>query len=124
MYDERKSMFDAIFCRIERNEEKLDVEETKELSIFLDWIDKFQRDNKNYAHIFCNITFNDFLRNTYQQMQNKDFGDENSMKRQDVKEKLKLIEEYFKECRSRKKLNKTSHTEIRTNYYSTNYQYN
>ena len=46
------------------------------------------------------------------------------MAKQDVKEQLKLIEEYFKDYRSRKKLNKTSHTEIRTNYYSTNYQYN
>ena len=124
MYDERKSMFDAIFCRIERNEEKLDVEETRELSIFLDLIDKFQRDNKNYAHIFGNITFNDFLRNTYQQMQNKDFGDENSMKRQDVKEKLKLIEEYFKECRSRKKLNKMSKTKISAHRNSVNYKHN
>ncbi len=124
MHNEKKRMFDAVFDRVERNEEKIDVDNTKELSIFLDWIDKFQRDNKNYAHIFGNITFNDFLRNTYQQMQNRDLDDANSMEKQDVKEKQELIKAYFKEYRSRKKLNKMSKTKISANRNSVNYKHN
>ena len=124
MHNEKKRMFDAVFDRVERNEEKIDVDNTKELSIFLDWIDKFQRDNKNYAHIFGNITFNDFLRNTYQQMQNRDFDDANSMEKQDVKEKQELIKAYFKEYRSRKKLNKMSKTKISVHHNSVNYKHN
>lgn len=124
MHNEKKRMFDAVFDRVERNEEKIDIDNTKELSIFLDWIDKFQRDNKNYAHIFGNITFNDFLRNTYQQMQNRDLDDANSMEKQDVKEKQELIKAYFKEYRSRKKLNKMSKTKISVHRNSVNYKHN
>lgn len=124
MHNEKKRMFDAVFDRVERNEEKIDVDNTKELSIFLDWIDKFQRDNKNYAHIFGNITFNDFLRNTYQQMQNRALDDANSMEKQDVKEKQELIKAYFKEYRSRKKLNKMSKTKISAHRNSVNYKHN
>ena len=124
MHNEKKRMFDAVFDRVERNEEKIDVDNTKELSIFLDWIDKFQRDNKNCAHIFGNITFNDFLRNTYQQMQNRHLDDANSMEKQDVKEKQELIKAYFKEYRSRKKLNKMSKTKISAHRNSVNYKHN
>ena len=128
MHKERERMYDAVFDLIYRDEEKLDVEATKELLIFLDWIKKFQHDRQNYVRIFgdsnVTLTFNDFLRYKYRQIQKIILGNVNSMENKDLKEKQDLIKEYFKEYNERKKLNKTSKSEINTHYNPKNINYN
>ena len=46
------------------------------------------------------------------------------MENKDLKEKQDLIKEYFKEQNERKKLNKTSKSEINTHYNPKNINYN